>query len=115
VKRAPKGLLSGFPPALKGLREVLRSERHARFHLIATLLAIGGGLAANLTDSEWLWVALAIALVWITELINTAIERLANRITTEPDPLIAQAKDLAAAAVLVAATFALIVGIKVFL
>lgn len=115
MKRESKGLLSGFPPAFKGLRELLRSERHARFHLAATIGVITAGLIENVTDAEWLWLMLAIALIWITELINTALERLADRVTKEPDPLIGQAKDLAAAAVLVAAGFAVFVAVKVFL
>jgi len=109
-----RGLFSGFPPALSGLKHLLLTERHAKFHLLATILVIITGFSANLSTNEWLWILLSIALVWIAELFNTALERLGDRVTKEPDPLIGQAKDLAAAAVLMAAGFAIVTAVMVF-
>lgn len=113
--KSRRGLCSGFPPALNGLKHLLLTERHAKFHLLATILVIIAGLAANLSTNEWLWILLSVTLVWMAELFNTAVERLGDRVTGEPDPLIGQAKDLAAAAVLMAAGFAIVVGLVVFL
>lgn len=113
--RAFLHLLRGFPPAFRGLVHLVRSERHAKFHLLATLAVVALGLISNVSDGEWLWLFSAMAAVWIAELMNSAIERLSDRVTTEPDPLIGQAKDLAAAAVLVASLFAAIVGCIVLL
>lgn len=53
---------------------------------------------------------LAIALVWITEALNTAIEQLGDAITTEREPRIGFAKDIAAGAVLVSAIAAAAIG-----
>jgi len=114
MKRKSPGLLGGFPPAFRGLVHLLRSERHSKFHLLATVGVIVGGLVVNVSRNDWLWLALSIALVWITEALNTAVERLADRVTEQQDPLIGQAKDLAAGAVLVAAMFAAVTAIAVF-
>ncbi len=114
MKRERGGLLGGFLPALKGLTHLVRSERHSKFHLLATFGVVIGGLVVNVSRNDWLWLTLAIALVWITEALNTAIERLADRVTGDYDPLIGQAKDLAAGAVLVAAVFAAVTAIAVF-
>ncbi len=54
-------------------------------------------------------------MVITAELLNAAIERLADRITREEDPLIGQAKDLGAGAVLITALSALVVGLLIFL
>ena len=61
-----------------------------------------------------LLIVLAMAAVWVSEGINTAIEALADRITTEHDDLIQRAKDVAAGAVLLAAIAAAAVGIIIF-
>jgi diacylglycerol kinase len=62
---------------------------------------------------DWCLIALATASVWAAEAFNTAVERLADRVTTERDPLIKQAKDLAAGAVLLACAGAVAVGLLV--
>ena len=58
--------------------------------------------------------ALAVAIVWAAEALNTAIEFLADLASPEPHPLAAKAKDVAAGAVLVAAIGSAIVGVIVF-
>lgn len=60
--------------------------------------------------ADWRWIVLAIALVWIAEAFNTAIEQLGDAITTERDPRIGFAKDIGAGAVLVSAIAAAAIG-----
>jgi len=69
----------------------------------------------RLSAEEWRWIVLAIALVWLAEALNTAIERLADAVTLEPNENIGLAKDVAAGAVLVAALFAVVIGTTIFL
>lgn len=85
-----------------------------RFHLLAALAAVLAGMCLHLSREEWLWIGLAIALVWAAELVNTAAERLVDLVSPERLPLAKAAKDTAAGAVLVLAAFALIVGLTVF-
>lgn len=93
---------------------MLRSEPHARLHAVATLVVVGAGVWLRLPVREWLLVALAIALVWTAEALNTAIERLADEVTRERREGIGRAKDMAAFGVLVAALGAATIGIGVF-
>jgi diacylglycerol kinase len=106
---------SSFKNAIQGLRHLLVSEKNARFHLFASIVVITVGILLRITIGDWLWVCLAIFLVWITELSNTAIEKICDLVDPDFNPLIKISKDLSAAAVLLAAVFSVLVGIAVFL
>lgn len=108
-------VLRSFGPALAGLAWALKTERSLQVHGIATVLVGGFGLWLNLAAWEWCVLLLAVGLVCATELLNTAIEVLADRVSKEREEPIRLAKDTAAAAVLVAALAALGVGLVVFL
>jgi diacylglycerol kinase len=110
-----KKCLNSFRFAIKGIFQFFRYENNARIHLLATILVIVLGILFKLERYEWLWVSLAVSLVWITEIINISIEKLTDLISPDYNPLAGKAKDLAAAAVLIAAVFALIVGMVIFL
>ena len=106
--------LQSFAYALQGLVQLLRTQPNARVHLLATLLVCGAGAYFGLSRAEWLWVTVAITLVWISEAFNTALEQLADVLHPEQHPGIGQAKDMAAAAVLIAAVGAAVIGMLVF-
>ncbi|MHB1078991.1 MAG: diacylglycerol kinase family protein [Prosthecobacter sp.] len=108
-------VLRSFGPALAGLAWALKTQRNLQVHGIATVLVAGLGLWLNLATWEWCVVLLAVGLVLAAELLNTAIEVLADRVSKEREEPIRLAKDAAAAAVLVAALAALGVGLVVFL
>lgn len=99
-----------FGYAVAGLQQMLRTQPNARIHAGATARVLWLGWALEVSAYEWLWLVLAIALVWMAEALNTAIERLADAVTREQHPLIGQAKDVAAGAVLVAAAAAALIG-----
>ena len=99
--------------AIRGIAVVLRTQRNARIHLAATVIVIGAGLAFGLDVSEWLWIAVAITIVWAAEGFNTALELVADAVSPEPHPGIGRAKDVAAGAVLIAAVGAAVIGILV--
>jgi len=101
--------------ALNGVWILLRTQQNAWIHAIAATLAVALGVALGISWSEWLWVILAIMIVWITEALNTALEFLADVVSPEFDPLVKQAKDVAAGAVLIAATGAALIGLIIFL
>jgi diacylglycerol kinase len=68
----------------------------------------------RLSSDEWRWIILAITLVWLAETLNTAIERLANAVTLEPNENIGHAKDVAAGAVLAASIISVVIGLTIF-
>ena len=108
-------VLRSFGPALVGLAWSLKTQRNLQVHAIATALVVGFGLWLQLVAWEWCVVMLAVGLVWVAELLNTALEMLADRVSMEREEPIRRVKDAAAAAVLLAALAALGVGLVVFL
>lgn len=72
------------------------------------------GFVLSLNKTDWLWILLAIALVIISEMANTAIEKICDKISPERDADIKVIKDISAGFVLVAAIFALLVGAIIF-
>ena len=105
--------LRGFRHAFSGLWLLLRTQRNARVHALASLCTVALGLFLGLPAAHWAILALTIAAVWTAEALNTALERLADAAVPETHPLVKQAKDAAAAGVLVAAIASVIVGLLI--
>jgi diacylglycerol kinase len=104
-----------FACAFRGIAALLKSEVHARIHLVATVAVIALGWWCEITPGEWIAVVLSIGLVWVAEALNTAIEYVADLAHPDEHPEVKKLKDLAAAAVLFASIVGLIVGLIVFL
>jgi undecaprenol kinase len=113
VWREVTGLIRGFQYAIRGLQAVTL-ERNSTIHVAAATFVLLEGFLFRISAVEWLFVAAAIGLVLALELVNTAVERLASRVTSEIEPEIRLLKDAAAAAVLVACGAALIIGFVIF-
>ena len=86
-----------------------------QLHLVAAVIAILASALLGVSPVEWMLIATAITFVLSAECINTGIERLADRVSADDDPLIRQCKDATAAGVLIAALFSLVIGGIVFL
>lgn len=106
--------LKSFTYALNGLRIGLIEEHNIRIHFVAMLLAIILGLFLNLSTIEWVGIILSIGLVISLELLNSALENLADFGSKEFNELIKKSKDLAAASVFWSALMALIIGGLIF-
>lgn len=109
----PKTLRS-FRYAFLGIWQFFRYENNAKVHLLATIIVLIVGRYVGLARNEWLWIVAAIALVWITESVNTAIEKLVDLVSPTFDRRAGAVKDLAAGSVLLAALAAVIIGGLVF-
>jgi diacylglycerol kinase len=103
----------GLKHAMNGLVELIKNERNARFHLVSTAVVIYVGWKVGFEASEWLWISLAVAGVWVAELLNTSLERITDLVSPEQHELAKKAKDYAAGAVLVMAIWAIIVFLLV--
>lgn len=110
-----KKRIRAFGYALRGIALGFRQEAHMKIHAAVALLVIAAAYILKISRQEWMIVFICISLVISAELFNAAIERLANRITLEKDPLIGAAKDLAAGSVLVAAIISVICGCIIFI
>lgn len=110
-----KKFLTGFVYAYQGLRYAFSTQINFKVHVFAALCAITLGLYLHLNVNEWLWICTAILVVLFVELLNTAIEVLVDLVSPEFNYKAGIIKDISAAAVLIAACFALTVGLFVFL
>jgi undecaprenol kinase len=98
--------------ARDGFLHAFRRERNFRIHIVTMVVAIAAGIYLNITVAAWGLVIFSIGFVLTAELFNTAIERLSDQVANgDHKSLIKQAKDVSAAAVLVSALTALIIGI----
>jgi diacylglycerol kinase (ATP) len=77
----------------------IRSEQAIREELVALLLALPLAWLIGATPMRSVELVASVLLVLAIELLNTAIEKLADRLTTDHDPQIGQVKDLGSAAV----------------
>ena len=103
-------LWHSFQCAFTGLWYLLHTQRNARIHLVIAILIVPAGIFCQLVVIEWAILMLSIGIVITAEALNTAIETLVDLASPELHPLAAKAKDVAAAAVLLSAVTALIVG-----
>lgn len=101
---------SSFNDAATGLVRATRTQRNLRYHLLFAFLAIVLSLFANITRGEFLVITLAIGMVIVVELMNSALEEVVDLATEHYHPLAKKVKDTAAGAVLVAAAAALVCG-----
>jgi diacylglycerol kinase len=104
-----KQMFKSIGIAFDGIIDLIKSENNAKIHLISTILVIIVGFKLQFLAIEWLWISLAIAGVWVAELINTSIEKLTDLISPEQNPIAKKVKDYAAGAVLVMAIWAIFV------
>jgi diacylglycerol kinase (ATP) len=102
-----QGFLRRLGFALAGLRATWHSEQSFRIHVVATIGVLGALLWFQPPPSWWAIAALTIAFVMATEIVNTALEGLADHLHPEQHPAIKAVKDCAAGAVLVASVAAL--------
>ena len=106
--------IKSFGHAFNGLAAMLRSQHNAWIHLAATVAAVSAAWWFALLRAEWVWLILAIVAVWTAEALNTAFELLCDVASPEFHPVVKQAKDVAAAAVLIAAIGASLIGVLIF-
>jgi diacylglycerol kinase len=103
-----------FGFALEGLVYLVRTQRNFRIHLLVAIAAAASGVAAGLSTVEWAVLTVTIALVIMTEGLNTGIELAVSLASPERRPEAKAAKDIAAGAVLVAAIASVGVGLALF-
>ncbi|MBM7651676.1 diacylglycerol kinase family protein [Neobacillus cucumis] len=108
-------ILKSFSFAVIGILTAIKNERNMRFHFISSLLVLFFSFFFSISKMEWIIVLFLIGGMFALELINSAIERVVDLVTTEYHPLAKQAKDMAAGAVFVYAVLSVIVGLVIFL
>ncbi|MCD6194916.1 diacylglycerol kinase family protein [bacterium] len=108
-------LKKSFACAFRGVSEGWQSERNLKIHSLFALLAIILAFVLKVSLSEWLFLTLIIGVVIITEMINTAIEKILDLVCKEHNGKVRFIKDLFAGVVLVASIVSLIGGSIIFI
>lgn len=107
--------MQSFRYAFNGIKLLILHEPNAWIHCFSAVCVVVAGLWLGLSTVEWGIIIGVIGAVLAAEAINSAIEALANRVSSEYDEAIKQAKDLAAGAVLFLAIAAAVIGVIIFL
>lgn len=101
--------------AIEGIVTAVKIERNMKIHVIATIVVIMGAFFLRLDVKDFIYLSFAVSLVWITELLNSSIEKAVDlTIGTKYHDLAKKAKDIAAGAVFVASVNAVVIGYLVF-
>ncbi len=106
--------IKAFGDAFRGIATFIKEGAHARIHLLAVALVTFAGFYFDLSNSDWIDLILCFALVLGLEAINSAIEYAVDLASPEYHDLAKKAKDVAAASVLIAAIFSVILAILIF-
>lgn len=91
-----------------------RTQPNFRFEVISALAVLAAGGYFGISRMEWIACIVCISIVFLAELVNTALETLTDLVSPQYHALAGRAKDLAAAAVLVSALLAAVVGLLIF-
>ena len=106
--------LKAFGHAFSGWWFVIRTQRNAWIHMIASIIVILLSIFLHINRAHWALIFVAIALVWIAEFLNTALEAVVDLASNHQQHELARVgKDVGAAAVLIAAITSAIIGLLV--
>ena len=107
--------LKSFNFAFNGIRSLINNEHNARIHIFALICVFGLGIFFEIEVTEWIAITIVSGIVILTELLNTAIERLADIVEPDLNEKIGMIKDYCAGAVLISAIISLIIGGLIFI
>ncbi len=109
-----KQLRKSFGYALSGLATVFRSEQSFRLQVVTAFCVILLGLVFRVTHVEMVVLLLLVASVLILELINSIFERVLDAFKPRLHPIVKEAKDMIAGAVLLMSVFSCVIGVLIF-
>lgn len=105
--------LKSFRYAFGGWWHVVRTQRNAWIHAVVSIAVIAVSIWLQLDPQDWALIIIAIAMVWTAEFINTALEAVVDLTSPEQNELAKLGKDVGAAAVLIAAGSAALIGLLI--
>ncbi|MBR3339204.1 MAG: diacylglycerol kinase family protein [Lachnospiraceae bacterium] len=112
--RKKNPLYKSFGYAFEGIFNTFGAERNMKIHCLMAVAVIVAGIICRITRIEWFICLILFGLVTSLELVNTSVEAVVDLVTEEKKPLAKKAKDAAAGAVLIAAIFAALIGLAIF-
>jgi len=112
---SPGERLNSFRHAFRGLALLVKREHNFRIHLVVTILVVIAGILLKINTAEWLIIIITIGIVLLAEGLNSAVEHLCDIVSPGENQRIKNIKDILAAAVLISAVMAAIIGLIIFL
>lgn len=107
--------MASFKYAFKGIGVAFKTQTNMRIHVFLFLLVIAAGLFFSISTAEWLIIIAVSGLVLSLEVLNTAAEFFLDKYYPDYAEDIGKVKDLTAGAVLIAAIFAALAGLIIFI
>ncbi len=107
--------INSFKNAFNGIKLLISSERHFQYHILAVFLTILVNLILGISKSEWLVILLCFAIVLSTEAINTSLEKMLDVIHPARANWVKEAKDIAAASVLISSLISFIIALIIWI
>ena len=108
-------MLKSFKYAFEGIFSAIKKERNMKIHIAMMLAVIVAGIIFSISKIEWICCLFCFGLVISLEMVNTAIEVLADLVDEKYNEKIKLIKDVAAGAVLVSAIISAIIGLMIFI
>lgn len=105
----------GFKYSIRGLRNMIKTERNFRLHLLLFCVLLVVSFVFKISRFEWTILLLCSGAVFSLEMLNSALEKICDKIEPQKDQDIAWIKDVGAGAVLVAALFSLLIAALIFI
>ncbi len=107
--------INSFTYAIRGLKTVWNEEHNFRTEVVGAVLVIASMFYFEFSLLESALLVFAITLVLVSEIINTVVEDLCNKVEPSHDPIIAKIKDTSGAFVLLSAVGSVVIAVLVFL
>ena len=107
--------LKSFVYAFRGIGKAVATQPNMRIHLVVAVGVVAAGCFFGISAMEWAFCVLCFALVIGAELFNSAVESVVDLASPGYHKLAADAKDMAAGAVLICAIFSVVIGLIIFL
>ncbi|QQR49867.1 diacylglycerol kinase family protein [Candidatus Nomurabacteria bacterium] len=109
------GRIRSMRHACRGLLIFIKNEHNAWLHIVALIAVVMLGMYFSISSIEWLFIILAVGIVFVAEAFNTALEIDMNLTSPEFNPKARDTKDIAAGAVLITSLAALLIGLIIFI
>jgi len=109
-----KRLFKSFKYAFRGLLKAFKEEQNIRIQFFIGLLVVVIGIFFNISKFEWLMVFFSIGVVLLMELVNSAVERVADILRPRINQYVKEIKDIMSAAVMLASIMSFLIGLFIF-
>lgn len=107
--------LKSFIYAFEGIKCFFKYEHNARIHSFVAIVVLIVSIILKISKLEFIAVLLSIGMVITAEMFNTALEKTMDHLSPEIHPAVKAIKDIAAAAVLIVAIIAVLIGLIIFI